>query len=75
MAVTEDFMYNGMKIVQLSNEDLPKGRVYVVDRNRMEYLQVDGSMAKSAEHGWFDSIEHAKEVVDRVLSPIKLGGE
>ncbi len=67
--------YKGYNISASNGIWSPKGGIYVMPvGSGLKYLQTDGTLHNNASGGWFDSVDHAKQVItpDEV---IYIGGE
>ena len=66
--------YKGYGIHETYDENMPYGGIYV-EEGDFKYLSVSGIIENNAGNGWFNSIQHAKDVIDKTLTLIKCGGE
>ncbi len=67
--------YKGYNIRYSNSIHSPKGGIFVMPVGTSSvYLQTDGTLHNNAGRGWFDSVDHAKQVItpDEV---IYIGGE
>jgi len=68
--------YRGYAIGDTHDGGMPKGGIFVaLNEYSMEYLVLDGTVKDGCIDGWYDNIDHAKQVINTVTSAIKLGGE
>lgn len=53
-------------------------KVYVINSTGNKegtYLQTDGTYNSCALEGWFRSVQHAKETINKLYTQIRIGGE
>ena len=68
--------YKGYEIVETFERTLPEGGVFVTPiGNKYRYLSIEGEIQTSAINAWYIDVAHAKQVIDDVVNPVKLGGE